>query len=83
MSKKGRTEAQRTGNYEKSRYVIRRFIPALILGAAVNIACIAVDVSKVLWVGVISGAFLAITLFLIRTAAEKRFPGSGPPAGGP
>ena len=83
MSKKGRIEAQRSGNYEKSRYVIRRFAPVLLLAAAANIACLAVDVSKVLWVGVISGAFLAIALFLIRTSAEKEFPGAGPPAGGP
>jgi len=82
LSKKGSKEVQRTGDYEKSRYVIRRFTPALLLAVAVNIACLAVDVSKVLWVGMISGAFLAVTLFVIRTFAEKRFPRSGPPTGG-
>ena len=76
LSKKGRMKAPPQVNYEKSRYVIRRFVPALLLAVAVNIFCLAVDASKVLWVGVVSGALLAITLFLIRDAAERRFPGS-------
>jgi hypothetical protein len=74
--------ARRAVNHEKSRYVIRRFVPALILAAVANISCLALDVSKVLLVGVVSGALLAITLFLISIAAEKRFPGPGPTSGG-
>lgn len=82
MSKRGSMKAPQNGNHEKSRYVIRRFVPALLIAAAVNIACLAVDVSKVLWVGVVSGMLLAITLFLISNAAEKRFPGSKLTTGG-
>ena len=76
MSMKGSMKAPQNVNYEKSRYVIRRFVPALLFAVAVNIFCLAVDVSKVLWVGVVSGALLAITLFLISNSAEKKFPGS-------
>ena len=82
MSRKNNIEAQQKINYEKSRYVIRRFVPALLLAVAAIISFLAVDVSKVSWVGVISGTLLAIALFLIRTSAEKRFPKSGPTNGG-
>jgi hypothetical protein len=81
-SMKGRMKEPRNVNHEKSRYVIRRFVPALFLAVIVNISCLAIDVSKVPWVGVTSGALLAGALFLIRTAAEKRFPGSSPTTGG-
>ena len=83
MAKKEMIGRQRTANYEKSRYVVRRFAPALLVAAAVNMGCLAVDVSKVLPVGLASGAVLAVTLFVIRTFAEKKYPGSGPTAGGP
>ncbi len=83
MSRNSDMKARQAVNYEKSRYVTRRFVPALFLAMAVNITCLAVDVSKVLWVGVVSGALLASALFLISAAAEKKFPRPGPATGSP
>ena len=63
--------------YERSRYVVRRFVPAVILMLGLFIAGLAIDVSLVHWIATISGFSLAIYLFFIRIAAEKKFPSSG------
>jgi prepilin signal peptidase PulO-like enzyme (type II secretory pathway) len=52
-------------------YVTRRFIPALLLAVAATIACLFIDVTKVHWVGAISGAVLGAYFFLIKSRAEK------------
>lgn len=60
--------------YERSRYVVRRFVPALVLMLLLNIAGLAVDVSLVHWIATISGLTLAVYLFCLRVAAERKFP---------
>ena len=63
-----------TIRYERSRYVVRRFVPAVVLMVVLNIAGLFIDVSLVHWIATISGLSLAAYLFFIRIAAEKRYP---------
>jgi general stress protein CsbA len=63
--------------YERSRYIVRRFVPAVVLMLALFIAGLAIDVSLVHWIATISGFSLAVYLFFIRIAAEKKFPPAG------
>lgn len=66
---------EKSGKYdpEKSRYIARRFLPGMLLMVACNIAWLFVDATKAVLVGVVSGALLAVYLFAVKSAAEKRF----------
>ena len=71
MKKKRNTEEV---NPEKSRYVARRFVPVLVTMVAVNMSSIFLAPTRIHWVAAITGGLMAIYLFRVKIAAEKKFP---------
>lgn len=59
---------------KKQLYIIRRFAPGFVVVMFIFLWSLFIDATKIHWVGAAGGAFLALYLFLIRSAAEKRFP---------